>query len=219
MYLKRKYLILPCVLATLVHHTAFSQIPVRMEPRHKMVLENAYLRLLNVHIAPGDTSLYHIHATPSVVIILTQSLIGSQQIGKLPSAPGEVTPGITDYKDYGNHPLIHRVWNQGPDTFHVMDIELLRKQPDTIPWPDFPTGSMSLNWEKPLVRCFHLTLNAGSACQLPPSNCPHLLVMIHGTARTGNTDIDPGDYKWIPAQKEVTITTRGPADGVVLELK
>ncbi|HEX3080985.1 MAG TPA: hypothetical protein VHQ04_11000, partial [Puia sp.] len=45
-----------------------SQVPVSQEPLHHKVLENNHLRLLDVHIPPGDTSMFHIHATPSVFV-------------------------------------------------------------------------------------------------------------------------------------------------------
>ena len=219
MNFKCRQLVLWGITALLMHHTAFSQVPVRMEPRHKMVLENSYLRLLNVHIAPGDTSLYHIHNTPSVVIIISRAWVGAQVMGKTVSPPGETTPGTTAYMDYGNHPLIHRVYNQGPDTFHVMDIELLRPEPADSAWPEFPSQSLTLNWQHPLVRSFHLSLKAGDTCILPGSACPHLVVMIHGAVQAGTTLIEQGDYKWLPPGKPVSLTASNAADGVILELK
>ena len=49
-----------------------AQVQVSKEPRHKKVLENKYIRLLDVNIPPGDTSLFHIHSTPSVFLHFTK---------------------------------------------------------------------------------------------------------------------------------------------------
>src|ERR1019366_10030778 len=43
---------------------AQSPVPVRDEPLHKVVLENSYLRLIDVRIPPGGQTLYHIHKIP-----------------------------------------------------------------------------------------------------------------------------------------------------------
>ncbi len=107
-----------------------AQVPVREEPRHKNVLENNYIRLLDVHLAPGDTSLYHIHATPSVVVFLSQSVMGvhTDMVGKgLPS--GRVYPAQTLFMNYAAKPVTHRVYNDSTNVFHVMDIELLKQSP------------------------------------------------------------------------------------------
>ena len=50
-----------------------AQLPVRMEPRHHKVFENDYVRVLDVNIVPGDTSLFHIHEIPSVFIIIANA--------------------------------------------------------------------------------------------------------------------------------------------------
>ena len=42
-------------------HLCHAQIPVSIEPRHHKVFENEYVRVLDVHIVPGDTTLFHKH--------------------------------------------------------------------------------------------------------------------------------------------------------------
>jgi quercetin dioxygenase-like cupin family protein len=53
-----------------------AQVQVREEPRHRPVLENKYIRLLDVWLPPGDTTLFHIHSTPSVFVILSGAVTG-----------------------------------------------------------------------------------------------------------------------------------------------
>jgi len=43
-------------------------VPVLQEPNHHVTLENAYLRMIDVHFEPGKTTLYHVHTVPSVVV-------------------------------------------------------------------------------------------------------------------------------------------------------
>lgn len=101
-----------------------AQVPVREEPRHHPVLQNKYIRLLDVWLPPGDTTLFHIHATPSLFIYLSNSSIGSQKKGE--EWVNETTvAGKSWYRSFLHDPLIHRVCNSDTSIFHVNDIEIL----------------------------------------------------------------------------------------------
>ena len=96
-------------------------VPVREEPWHRTVFENDHVRVLDVHVPPGGTTLYHVHVIPSAVVELSSSSIVSQEMGQPPPAPRKVIPGETRYAPYDEKPLTHRVTNQSPDVFHVLD--------------------------------------------------------------------------------------------------
>lgn len=101
-----------------------AQVPVREEPRHHKVFENQYIRLLDVWIDPGDTSLFHIHATPSLFLYFTNTLVAAQIKGAAwTSATNKA--GAASYRSFVNDTLVHRVSNQDTALFHVTDIELL----------------------------------------------------------------------------------------------
>ena len=74
--LARVYLTLCLTVGMSIYTVA--QVPVREEPRHKPVLENEYFRLLDVWLSAGDTTMYHIHATPSLFVILSSTRTASQ---------------------------------------------------------------------------------------------------------------------------------------------
>jgi hypothetical protein len=101
-----------------------AQVPVREEPRHHPVLQNKYFRLLDVWLPPGDTSLFHIHAIPSLFIILSNTFTGSQIKGR-DWAKSKDTAGKTWYRSFYPDILIHRVANFDTVPLHVNDIEIL----------------------------------------------------------------------------------------------
>lgn len=101
-----------------------AQVPVRNEPRHHPVFQNSYIRLLDVWIPPGDTSLFHIHATPSLFVILSNTYTGSQIMGE-GWVNNHNNAGTTWYRSFSPDTLIHRVCNSDTVPFHVNDIELL----------------------------------------------------------------------------------------------
>lgn len=101
-----------------------AQVQVSKEPSHHLVLQNQYIRLLDVRLMPGDTTQYHIHSTPSLFLQLTHTKIGIQIKG------GEWTteqslPGNTSYRSFSPDSIVHRVANFDTVLFHVNDIELL----------------------------------------------------------------------------------------------
>ena len=101
-----------------------AQVQVSEEPRHKNVFENKYLRLLDVNIQPGDTTLFHIHSTPSVFLTLTSTNIGAQKKG-LDWGKKRSVAGTARYQSFLNDTLIHRVSNFDAVSFHVTDMEIL----------------------------------------------------------------------------------------------
>jgi len=101
-----------------------AQVPVREEPLHRKVLENQYIRLLDVWMKPGDTSLFHIHSTPSLFLHFTSTVVCVQIKGKA-WTKGKNKEGNASYSSFVNDTLIHRVSNCDTVPFHVTDIEIL----------------------------------------------------------------------------------------------
>ncbi len=108
----------------LISSALTAQVPVREEPFHQNVLENKYLRLLDVWIKPGDTTLYHIHSTPSLFLHFTNTVVCSQAKGEA-WVKGKNKEGEADYVSFKNETWVHRVSNCDTISFHVTDIELL----------------------------------------------------------------------------------------------
>jgi hypothetical protein len=117
-------LVLPIITLSLCGTVLKAQVPVREEPRHHPVLQNKYIRLLDVWLPPGDTSLFHIHATPSLFVELSDGELGSQIKGK-GWANDKAIAGKTWYRSFLHDTLIHRVCNPGTIPVHVNDIEIL----------------------------------------------------------------------------------------------
>ena len=120
--LKNILFFLPAMLLSPSMLTA--QVQVSKEPMHKKVLENKYIRLLDVWVQPGDTSLFHIHSTPSVFLQLTNTTVASQVKGQ-DWVKDQSVKGNAWYRSFLNDTLVHRVSNRDTVPFHVNDIEIL----------------------------------------------------------------------------------------------
>ena len=104
--------------------TAEDPVPVEQEPHHRVIFENQYVRVLDVVLKPGQTTLFHKHSIDNVPIILTGADNRTQFAGKdwtaTPAKAGSVgfIPGAAK-------PYVHRINNQGSTTYHVIDVEVL----------------------------------------------------------------------------------------------
>jgi hypothetical protein len=203
----------------------YSQLPVRNEPRHHNVFENDYVRVLDVFIGPKDTTLYHLHNTPSVFIILTKAKAASQLAGKQ-SQEGISLPGTITY-DSLTTPRFHRVWNEDTGWFHVMDIELTgTKHKSNIPVLQNPFLKLLFNEKQ--VNGYTIELKPGSDLQLAASANGYLVVSKDETVidykineAVQHLFMKAGHYIWIEAEKKSSLSTNNqlPASFVLLQLK
>jgi len=199
-----------------------AQVPVREEPHHKVFLENEYVRLIDVHIAPHDTTLIHIHAAPSVIVFLTKSKIGTQIVGDS-AVVSNVMPAQTSYAAYDKKPITHRVWNRGDSMFHVMDIEMVKTDPaaDSCAVLSQPGAKMQI--VQKLVRVYNIDFNSSTKYKIEKSTCAYLLINVSGNVTTysGNvvSGVQPGKFVFFSPQSSFEINASKNAQCVLLQLK
>ena len=113
---------LPLVAIALLATTAFSQDPVKVDPKHyKVEVDNAKVRVLRVHYGPHEKSPMHAHPD-SVAIFLTD---GHNKFG-LPDGKSEertFKAGETVFTPAGKH----APENLGDQPFELILVELKSK--------------------------------------------------------------------------------------------
>ena len=176
-----------------------AQVQVRKEPRHKNVLENKYVRLLDVKIQPGDTTLFHIHSTPSVFVHFTNTIVCSQIKGK-EWEKGKNTEGNASYRSFVNDTLVHRVSNCDTVPFHVTDIEILSPYKPTTQLKPLP---FTVLFENEKVFAYRLSSSSFNK-QIISGRGPIVAelvagdeVIYHDTMNKKSTKIKTGKYLYI----------------------
>ncbi len=214
-----KYLF--AILFIIAYDNLKAQVPVIKEPHHKPVLVNDYVRLLDVHINPGDTTLYHIHAAPSVIVEISRSIIGIQVKDAVPGKTAEAIPGSTNFIAYDKKPVTHRVFNAGDNVFHVMDIELAKKEPSADSCNPIQQENVQTTINEKLVRVYKFDLNASQSLNILKSSCAHLLICISGETSVANKKIKAGEYIFFNPNTAAAITNHQNENTtcVLLELK
>lgn len=202
-----------------------AQLPVRNEPRHHNIFENDYVRVLNVFIEPNDTTLYHLHNTPSVFIFFTKTKVGSQLINQAPQE--SINPaGMVSY-DSLTTPRLHQVWNEDTGWFHVMDVELKAVQHQSN-IPVLKNSFLKLLFNKKEVNGYSIELNPKNTVHIPASPHGYLIISkdeseinfkINGTVQ--RRYMKAGHYIWIEAGKSSTLTASASLNAslVLLQLK
>ena len=199
-----KRLLFTILFVTTVFFLAAQVVDVKNEPNHHNVFENEYVRILDVHIKPGDTSLFHKHSIPSVFLILSSVKSGSEVITENRNARRS-GQGNMSYEDFTQGPRIHRVWNNDKDSeYHPVDIELLHNNPLKVD-AGLRDDSLALVFDEAQVRAYRFTLAAQSQKNLQEAKVPILIVGLSdtapGTEVNGKAFNKKGDFLFLPAGK------------------
>jgi quercetin dioxygenase-like cupin family protein len=109
-------------LLALVPIAAQAPVPVGSEPRHHLKFENQYVRVFDVQVPPGDTTLFHIHANDYLFVSIGDANLKAEMLG---GQPGDLIVKDGDCR-YSKAPITHRVTNIGKDLFRNITIEVLK---------------------------------------------------------------------------------------------
>ena len=213
------------LLAILFLHTAAvaAQVQVSKEPRHKKVLENKYIRLLDVWMQPGDTTLFHIHSTPSLFLHFTNTVVCSQEKGQT-WEKSKNKEGEADYVSFKNETWVHRVSNCDTIPFHVTVIEILSPYKTITHLKPLPFTVMFNNEKAIAYRLSGTTFNN----QLISDRGPMVAELVAGdevicfnTKKKTSTTIKNGKYLYIKPGINFYFTAKenGKNNLVLFEIK
>ena len=210
------------LLVPALHMKAQDAIEVSKEPLHKNVFENEYLRVLDVRLQPGDTTMFHKHSTPSVFISLHPVKTGSQVIVEDGTATALSPDRTITFEGFYKSPRIHRVWNADTSLFHVMDIEILTKGNQNIGEPIIADGFKQL-FDAPPVRTYRVTLKRSQSIELKRNR----LLLIVGLDDAGKVMVNKklfaqqGDFLFLQPSENVRLVNEDEKEYslAVLELK
>jgi hypothetical protein len=202
-----------------------AQVPVSREPRHHNVFENGHIRILDVHIPPGDTSRIHIHATPSLFVVLKNAKTGSQVISEEDHSNSPVPRfGNIWFEGFYMKPRIHRVWNSDTTEFNVMDIELTNKNYRAIDPPIKQESFTFLFDEKP-VRAYRFNLRPAAKNFVLTGKADVLMLLLTNSVDSvlvnEKSFANKGEFIYIASGKNIEMKNNGrvTAEFAYFELK
>jgi len=208
------------------------EVEITAEPSHHLALENEYIRVFKVEVAPRSATLMHVHHHDYVFVTIGDAHLSNEVEGK-PPVEVKFADGDTRFTP-GNFAHIAKNLSDQPFrnvTIELMQDEKLRQTPSH--WPEdsgeksFSGGRSKILFVKDGVRVSEVNLEPGTVVPSHHHDGPHLLVAI--TDLDLRSDIEgkgpmpgkfkAGDIKWLPGGYTHTLTNVGttPARFVTVE--
>lgn len=209
-------------LVSMVAAQAMNEVEITSEPSHHLALENEYLRVFKVKVAPHAATLLHRHRHDYIFITIGDARVQNAVEGEAP-VEIQLTDGDARFTP-GN--FAHIAKDLGDQPFRNVTIELLQDEKARAapsPWPEdsgeksFPGAHSKILFVKDGVRVSEVDLEAGATIPKHHHDRPHLLVAI--TDLDLRSDIEgkgsvpekfkPGDIKWLPGDLTHSLTNTG----------
>lgn len=210
-----------------------SEVEITAEPRHHLALENQYVRVFQVEVAPHDATLMHIHHHDYVYVTLVASQISNEVKGEAPVAL-KLQAGEARFRA-GNFAHIAR--NLADTPFRNVTIELLQDEAahKTPPakWDEerglhiLPGGTQDIMFVQDGVRVSEVDLQSGATLPSHHHSGPHLMVAV--TDLDVRSDVEgqgpmpghfmSGDVKWLPGGYTHTLTNTGKQEAKFVTLE
>ena len=152
-----------CVQPAITHSSTAGDagtVEVQDEPHHHVVFENAAVRILEVNIPAGISTLYHRHRRDNAAVALTDIAATNQRLSE-PLSPSVVRKaGGLNFSRAAGEGYVHQVTNVGDIPFRVVDIEFLRA-PGVDSTPDSSAPTPSADNER--FRAYTVTILPGQS--------------------------------------------------------
>jgi quercetin dioxygenase-like cupin family protein len=197
-------------------------VPADQEPLHKVVLQNDYVEVVRLTIPPGRSTQWHTHAHDRVVVILSEATVNEDVPGKNLTQALNTSAGDVFTMAEADHPLTHRLNNDGKTAFEAIDIELLQR-------PDGPATDQIVipAAEGPNFRIYRYPLSPGASTPQHTHSRPYLIIaatpmQLLMKAPDGSSMDHPvktGDARWIDEKVTHSLINNGKESGIVIEVE
>ena len=206
-----------------------SPVPIEKEPRHPLKFENQYVRVFDVFIPTGKTTLFHIHKHDGVGVRITDARIKDE--------PEEGAAEEISFKSgevgfaYRPSPLIHRVSNAGSTDFRNIFVEILPQasRASTNEIQPAVVAGYKLVLENDRVRVLRRALAPGESAEMRTHALRALsvavskgkLVVEAPGQKPKTVKVKPGDTEWREVGTKYSLKNVGsaPFEIVDIELK
>jgi len=208
-----------CFLGLLAATNSFSQtpdgvVPITAEPDHKIRFDNGFVRMYELVLQKGRSTLMHEHRADSFTVSF-----GSAQLTIEPHGGGKPivlnrTPGIVGFASTAKGPYSHRVTASGETTVHVIAMELLSPtHAGSATATHGPGSAFKIVLENPRGRAYRVSLGPGEATETSTRPAGSALFAV-SAGRISETvdgrpirlwDFEPGHFRWFESSAKVSI--------------
>lgn len=226
--------VLAQALVALVAQTAV--IPVDQEPRHRFVFADDALRVLEVAIVAGDTTLAHRHDNDLATINVENGRTRTRNEGAEWGAPRVRALGEVTFNEYAGTPVAHTVQSIDAIGYRLVGVENLRPGSWTTGPPIAAAATRVLS-EARAFRAYEVRLDAATGETQHLHEVPVFIAMVSGSVVVGGGPMGGGVLgggatpaagkplaglgQWlvIPARQRHTVVRTGAGEARVIEIE
>jgi hypothetical protein len=170
----------------------------------RLALENAKVRVWEVHVPIGESSPFHEHKLDMVNVRINSTEVTNFPKGGLFSFTSDMRleSGSVSYSEYSKSPYVHRISPKGPNAHRVIEFEILVPPgTDTPAIAERPGVKTVLDNRR--ARAFRVLLEPGQSVDLAPLGNT-LVVVIKGGVASQHAEggaatpkeLKPADVQW-----------------------
>lgn len=220
--MKSRSLLLVIIISTLAL-AQIAEVEITAEPHHHFVLENEFVRVFNLEVAPHESTLVHRHRHDYIYVVLGPSEVENAVQGK-PPVQLKFADGDARFLDGG---FAHAARNLANTPFRNVTVELLQdEKAHKSPPPKWDEerglsvldkGTKEILFVKDGVRVSEIELQPGGMIPTHHHKGPHLLVAL--TDLEVRSDVEgqgpmpghfkSGEVKWLAGGYTHTLTNAG----------
>ena len=216
-----------CLFALVISLAAQTAVPIEKEPMHRLKFENKFVRLFDILIPAGKTTIFHTHVYDGVGVRISNAEMLEEFAGgekkKFVAKRGVATFG-------SGPPFSHMVLNTGTSDFRNIFIELLpqKESASTSVLPALSDGHVILI-DNPRVRVNRLVLKPGESSKLHVHTRNGLGIIVYDAnveianqgALAKAINVKAGDFVWQTAGTTHLIKNIGSSifEAIDIELK
>lgn len=222
-------------LVLLVSAAAAAQTPFGDDAWHKVVFENAQIRLLSVNVGTGATTDEHRHEFDIATVSMNDGTETRTRTGSQPWMPRAARPlGNATVSDYTGAPGSHRVENTGKRPYQLFAVEN-RKKGGWATGPAMTGIGTKLLQETRAFRLYDVQLSLKASQSSHTHAVPTVVILIKGKVMSDGPDAQakafapapvglrqldqPGQWLVVPSGDQHHLVRLGTTDAQVVEVE
>jgi quercetin dioxygenase-like cupin family protein len=211
------------VVVLLFSQTGPKVVPVGEEPRHHVIFQNKYVRVIDAAIAPGDTTLFHTHSVNNVPVVISGGDLRTEILGGKITESSVKTGGAW----FAPATYTHSISNTGKTTVRFIDAEVLSSPAGASATPETDkVPGRTLVLENEQVRIYSIKLARGETTGFFTHTRPVLQVEVTGGSISVNQGgsskkemkVNPGEFNWTEKTETHSITSIGDSPYQAVEI-
>jgi len=202
-----------------------SVVAIDAEPNHRIRFDNGKVRMYEVVLAKGQSTLMHEHRADSFSVIFGNAEITNEPRGGKPRS-FKLPSGFVAFASTAKGPYSHRILATGDTGLHVIAMELLSPAQTAIAGKRANVPFKVVR-ESPRGRAYRITLAPGASA--PAFTRPAGSAMFAVSAGRIREDADggsarlwdfrPGDFHWFDSSERVSLRNEGPRPVDLIEIE